>query len=198
MCGSLRLSCFFPRGRSSRTWSQTQRLRGGICSFYSSPLVYRDIIEVTSVVFGSARRFTHQLHAELIQMWITHGKDKWRGFIWNQLPTCARMVCARIRRVSCPMQSWRFLRFLCCHVQADESRSCRGAVAQCSDFKWKSVNASCDFLGFYGWQKYQCSESNTVSGTAGTPDLFAVKSEDFLQAVSQCRPAECGETSGST
>ena len=100
--------------------------------------------------------------------------------------------------VSCPMRSWRFLRFLCCHVQAVESHSCRGAEAQCSDFKWRSAITSCDFLGYHGWPKYQCSESNTVSGTAGTPDLFAVTSEDFLQAVSQCRPVECGEISGST
>ena len=100
--------------------------------------------------------------------------------------------------VSRPLRSWRFLRFLCCHVQAVESHSCRGAEAQCSDFKWRSATSSCDFLGYHGWPKYQCSESNTVSGTAGTPDLFAVKSENFLQAVSQCRPVECGEISRST
>ena len=46
-----------------------------------------DTVEVAPVMFGSARRFAHQLHAEYIQMWITHGTDMRRGIIWNQLST---------------------------------------------------------------------------------------------------------------
>ena len=107
-----------------------------------------------------------------------------------------RMVCAKVRE-SFLFHAKLTVRCLSCDVQADELRSCRGAEAQCSDFKWRYANASSDFLGLHGWPKYQCSESHTVSGTAGTPELFAVKSEDVLQAVSQCRPVEYGETSRS-
>ena len=60
-----------------------------------------------------------------------------------------------------------------------------------------SANASSDFFVSHGWPKYQCSESHPLSGTAGTLERFAMKSEDVLHAVSQCRRVEYGETPGS-
>ena len=42
--------------------------------------------EITSVVFGSARRFAHQLHAEYFQL---------TGI--TSLHVCPRMVCARVK-----------------------------------------------------------------------------------------------------
>lgn len=48
-------------------------------------------------------------------------------------------------------------------------------------------------LGPHEWVKYQCNEGHTVSGTAGTPEVFTVKCEDGLHIMSQCRPVECGE-----
>ena len=60
----------------------------------------------------------------------------------------------------------------------------------------KSANVSSEF-GSSRVAEGSLNEGHTVPGTAGTPELFAVKCEDVLHAMSQCRRVECGGAPGS-